>query len=281
MKKTITLIASLLITISSAFAQSENPVGLYRLQRLSYDNGQPDHIPEFVQYKYCSSTPLTLIVAVASPDDYRFTVRYDEPRPYIYTGKTPVGEDGKGTEIFDSNKNHFSLKWYNNCRYDNKIIFPMNQFITEHYDKNNIEECMSRAIEMLEMKGKPATHRFGGCWKFIGNVGKLDGQEIIVTSTAQMYKIYGQDDVTCYFVGNGTGTVFYWPLEVKSDNEIIERVHDCSIQWRSNDAFVLTFLREDGKTVKELWIRSGLPESMQKIFGTNVPVKNVEATPSF
>ena len=38
-------------------AQTENPQGLYRLQRFGYDGRHPDREAPFEQYKYCSPKP--------------------------------------------------------------------------------------------------------------------------------------------------------------------------------------------------------------------------------
>ena len=278
MRKGIILGICCLMAATTSFAQTENPSGLYKLYKLSYDNGQPDHIPKFEQYKLCTDVaPFTIMIETDTKKRYAYAIRTDEPHPYTYTGNTPVGEDGRGTQIFDSDKDKFSLKWYNTVRPGRESIFPMNTFITEHYDRKNINEKLVRSLDMFAMKHKPAKHRFDGCWKMIGNIGTLNGKEVIISGFLQLYKIYSEDAVNIY----SGSTVNYWPLEVKSDKLIIEGVNKCNIEWRDKDTFVLSFDRGDGKIAKELWIRSGLPKHVQKIFGTNIPINGVDVVGSF
>lgn len=277
MKKSIILGICCMMAANTTFAQTEDPKGLYRLHKLSYEDGRPDHIPEFAQYKYCTDVaPFTIMIATNTPKSFEYAIRTDEPHPYTYTGNTPVGENGRGTQIFDSDKDGFSLKWYNTVR-PQEPIFPLNMFITEYYDRKKIDERLVRSIEMFGMKHKPAKHRFAGCWKMIGNIGTLNGKEIIVSAPIQLYKIYSEDAVNIY----SGSFVSYWPLEVKNDNLIVESKNNCKIEWRDKDTFILSFDRGDGKIANELWIRSGLPRSVQKIFGTNEPINDVDVVGSF
>lgn len=286
MKKTSILLACLAMVTASTFAQSEAPRGLYKLQRLSYENGKTDRVPEMTQYKYSTDTaPMTLMVIRKNAYDYAYAMRQDEPHGYNYTGNVAVGEDGRGTRIYDSNNEQFTLKWYNTVRPNEGAVFPMNEFITEYYDRKDIEPQMLRSIEMLEMKHQQPSHRFAGCWRMVGNYGMVDGERILTRPSADLYKIYGEKDVTFLFCGGQTlngATVFYKPLIVKSDTCIKEGDNsECTITWRNADTFTLKFDRGDGTIVEELWKRSGLPMAFQKLFGTNVPVADIQVPSAF
>ncbi|NLV52538.1 MAG: hypothetical protein GXY64_04670 [Bacteroidales bacterium] len=284
MKKFISIFVCCLIASASMFAQTENPEGLYRLQKMTYENGRPDHTPEFIQYKYLSAYPITIMVGTATPKEYVYSIRQDEPHPYTYTGDKLVGEDGHGTRIYDSNKDHFTLKWYNTIRPRPENIFPMNEYITEIYDKKNMEPRMTRTIEMLEMKHQAPKNRFAGCWRMIGNVGEVNGLEVLAKPTTNLYKIYGEKDVLLLFQGDESitgSTVYYWPAQFNSDNVILEGKNKCDIQWRNDKTFVLSFDRGDGIIVKEMWMQTGLPASFQKLFGTNIPIQNMNVSSGF
>ena len=285
MKRMTTLLACLTIATASTFAQTEAPRGLYKLQRLGYEKGQPDHVPEMEQYKYCSeSHPLTLMVYLNTPAEYRYAIRPDEPHPYTYTGDIPVGEDGHGTRIYDSDSTHFTLKWYNTIRPGGKV-FPLNEFITEYYDRKDMMPQMERSVKMLEMKHEQPTHRFAGCWRMVGNYGTVDGERILVRPRTDLYKVYGEQDVTFLFCSldhfDG-GKVVYMPLIVKSDTCIKEGDNgECTITWKDADTFTLKFDRGDGTIVEELWKRSGLNLIFQKIFGTNLPMVEIQIPAAF
>lgn len=286
MKSFSFLLACLLLTSAGTFAQSENPRGLYKLQRLGYENGRPDHVPELAQYKYSADfAPVTLIVYKKTDNDYAYSLRQDEPHPYNYTGDKAVGEDGRGTRIYDSNSEHFALKWYNTVRPHEGEIFPMNEFITEYYDRKDIEPQMQRSILMLEQKHEKPSHRFAGCWRMMGNYGVADGERVLMKPQIDLFKVYGEKDVTFLFCSGDriTGAaVFYKPLIVTSESCIKEGDgNECAITWKNDDTFTLKFDRGDGTIVEELWKRSGLPQSFQRLFGTNTPITDVQVPSAF
>ncbi len=286
MKRLTNCLACLVIATASTFAQSEAPRGLYRMQRLGYENGQPDRVPEMVQYKYSSDyVPMTLMVTKNTPADYSYVMRMDEPHPYNFTGDIAVGQDGRGTRIYNSNSEHFTLKWYNSVRPNEGKVFPMNEFITEYYDRKDIEPQMQRSIEMLEMKHKQPKHRFAGCWCMVGNYGTIDGERILTRPRSDLFKVYGEKDVTFLFCANDRlngATVFYRPLVIKSETCIKEGDNnECTITWRNADSFILKFDRGDSTIVEELWKRSGLPKPFQQLFGTDMPVASFVAPAAF
>ena len=286
MKRQLTLLAVGMMATASIMAQNVAPRGLFRMQRLGYENGRPDLVPEMVQYKLSTDyVPVTLMVRKNTPHDYAYAIRMDEPHPYSCTGDVPVGENGRGTRIYDCYDDRFTLKWYNNLRPYEGNVFPMNEFVTEYYDRKNIEPQMERSIEMLQMKHKKATHRFAGSWRLVGNYGLVDGEHILNAPKADLFKVYGEQDVTFLFCSTQQltgGTVFYKPLVVKSDSCIKEgNNNECTITWKNDDTFTLKFDRGDGTIVEELWKRSGLPTPFQHLFGTNTPLYDVKVPSGF
>ena len=258
MKRLTTLLAVMLMAATGLTAQNVAPRGLFKLQRLGYENGRSDHVPEMAQYKLSTdNVPVTLMVQKNTPQDYVYNMRMDEPHPYSCTGDVPVGENGRGTRIYDGYDDRFTLKWYNNLRPNEGAVFPMNEFITEYYDRKNMEPQMVRSIEMLQMKHKKATHRFAGSWRMVGNYSLVDGERILKAPTTHLFKVYGEKDVTFLFCSPQQltgGTVFYKPLVVKSDNCIKEGDNnECTITWKNDDTFILKFDRGDGTFVEELW----------------------------
>ena len=85
--KLTAILFTLILASSSVFAQKEDPKGLYRLNKLTYENNRPEHTPEFDQYKYCSdNTPVTILINSDTQKEFVFSLRHDEPRAYKYTG---------------------------------------------------------------------------------------------------------------------------------------------------------------------------------------------------
>jgi len=290
MKRIITLATVGLLTAASAFAQGENPHGLYKLQRLGYENGRPDHVPELTQYKYFSDfVPVTIMLMRNTPQEYIYVLKQDEPHPYVYTGDVPVGEDGRGTRIYGTDSNHVTVKWYNTIRPGNGDLFPMNQFITEYYDRNGFEQQMQRSIEMLQQKHKQPNHRLAGCWHLVGNYKQVEGERVLTSAPTDVYKIYGDKDVTCLFCRGDQimgATILYRSMEYKPEKNDADTAGFSEggstgndggaatagvIKWKSNDSFEAISMRPDETVVEELWKRAALPEAFQKLFGTQKP----------
>ena len=80
MKRLTTMLACLAMLIACSSAQNEDPRGLYKLQRLGYENNRPDHVPEMVQYKFFSDyVPVTILVMRNTPVEYIYVLKQDEP----------------------------------------------------------------------------------------------------------------------------------------------------------------------------------------------------------
>lgn len=70
MKRLTTLLAVMLMAATGLTAQNVAPRGLFKLQRLDYENGRPDHVPEMAQYKLSTdNVPVTLMVRKNTPQD--------------------------------------------------------------------------------------------------------------------------------------------------------------------------------------------------------------------
>ena len=284
MKKILTMVLCLM-ALTTISAQNVTPKGLYRMTKLSYENGKADHIPEFAQYKFCSDTiPFTVMVSRDVEKELIVQVRQDEPHPYTFTGDVAVGIDGHGTRIFDCEENGFKLKWYNTVRPGSEAIFPMNEFITETYVRDGIPSTIKRMFEMLEMKNLKSKHRFSGSWTLVGAMSEVDGMPVILKQTVSVSKIYGEKEVVMVISPSASiaqAIVYYHPLDVKSEANIIEGKNDCKIEWKNKDCFILSFNPGDGTTIKELWKRSGLKQPLQTVFETHEPVFELNIPSTF
>lgn len=276
MKKVSLILFSLLLSLLSIGAQNKNPQGLYKLQRLAYEDGRPDIVADMLQYKFFSDfVPVTILVMNNSPELCAYWVKQDEPHPYLFTGDVPVGNDGRGTRIFNCDDNHVAVKWFNTIRPGDEERFPMNQFITEYYDRYNIEPEIETAITMLQMKNVATSQRLGGCWKLKGIYN--DAIEELNTNNMQgdVYKIYGEKKLTtlvCHGNRIMGSNIFICPVEYKSESVVKEATNpEGVITWKDDNTFIFKTIAGNGKVIEELWERSKLPESFQRLFAPKLP----------
>lgn len=263
--------------------KKQNPRGLYKLLHFSYENGTADKGPHIEQYKYCTddqTLQLQIHKDVEAKDgqqqEFWMTILNMDRRPLNYTGKVSDGD----ISIFDSDSRAFKLRWHNTFM-DNEFM-PRGQYITELYSADyKISPKIQRVIELLKMHtAKAGENRFYGCWCRVGILTKVDGMDMLIPGHQDLYQIFDKD-VYLHFYELAANQMFAYcimrPITYKSDNLLIQYGGESRIEWVNNDCFRLNFDRGDGVIVTELWKRSGLPESYQKVFGTDIPIyKGVE-----
>lgn len=269
MKKKLLWALIAFISTAPLLAQQENPRGLYKLQKFVYDDGS-EKVPPFNQYKYCTDE-LALQIEMHE-DNYSagFLMSRNDSQPLNYTGNMPVGEDGQGTQIFDSNKEHFTLRWYN-VSMPNHSLFPFNSFISEVYSsKKGISPKLTEVIDMLGMKTKvKKPNKLTGVWKRRGITDRVDGKGQLFQATP-MYKIY-TDNRMLILEGEMENPYTFrmaghlWTYEAYTDRLLKENNNSCLITWINDNTFSLIWIAES-YPVLEIWDRSELPETMQTIF---------------
>ena len=262
--------------------QKGNPRGLYKLLRFSYENGTADKAAHIEQYKYCTdSTTLQLQIqkdVEGDKPEFWMTILNQDRRPLNYTGRVA----DKDISIFDSGSEGFKLRWHNTIM--NTEYMPMGQYITELYSSDyKISPKIQRVIDLLKMNtAQPGENKFYGCWRRVGILTKFDGMDVLMPGHQDLYQIFDKD-VYLHFYNLMESRMYAYcimrPIQYKSDNLLIQYGGESKIEWVDGNTFRLLFDRGDGTIVTELWKRSGLPESYQKVFGTNVPVYNVPANP--
>ena len=263
--------------------KKENPRGLYKLLRFSYENGNPDKGPHIEQYKYCTDD-ITLQLQIQKniedgdkPEFWMSMLNMDR-RPLNYTGNIA----SRDISIFDSDSRGFKMRWYNNIL--NNEFFPGNQYITELYSsEDKISPKIQRVIDLLKMHtAQPGANKFYGCWRRVGILTKVDGMDMLLPGHQDLYQIFDKD-VYLHFYELSAGRMYAYcimrPITYKSDNLLIQHGGESKIEWVDNNTFRLLFDRGDGTIVTELWKRSGLPERYQQAFGTNLPVYKEPVNP--
>ena len=164
-------LASLPLT---SIAQSENPRGIYKMMTLT---GKQGEIPSpFDQYKICTdSISLTLNVI-----GNLFLISNKEN--IFYTGNQPIPADSKSMLIYDSNAEHFTLKWWST--HLNNPYFPENDWCIEKYESNKYSKIGKILFDALNGKAETSiSNPLIGTWQIIGMVEEPQKKKI-----KQLYK---------------------------------------------------------------------------------------------
>ena len=128
--------ATLALLTMSATAQNEqareNPRGIYKMITLTGKLGEVN--APYEQYKICTDS-MTLMLTM---QDASFTISNNDNTVFNYTGDQPKDENDKDNLIYDSNADHFTLKWWS--KYANHLHFPKNGWCIEKYEANQYTE---------------------------------------------------------------------------------------------------------------------------------------------
>ena len=147
-------------------AQTDNPRGIYKMMTLTGKQGEIK--APFDQYKICTDS-MTLMVNVQGTT---FQIQDTDHSVFNYTGSQPKDENDKSTLIYDSNAEHFTLKWWNAGR--GHLYFPDNNWCLEKYEANKYSEIGRKAFDALTAvpvvdKKNPLL----GTWRILGDVDEL------------------------------------------------------------------------------------------------------------
>ena len=165
MKKSIFTLLLASLTIGTA-AQTENPRGIYKMMTLTGKVGEMK--APFEQYKVCTDS-VTLMVSFQNAF---FSIGDNDHKVFNYTGDQPKDENDKSTLIYDSNANHFSMKWWS--QYASHHIFPNNDWCIEKYESGQYSEFGRIAFDALTGKAEvDPRNPLTGTWRIIGYVDEL------------------------------------------------------------------------------------------------------------
>ena len=167
MKKTIVALLAASLTVGAA-AQTENPRSIYKLMKVTGKMGEVK--APFDQYKVCTDS-ITLMVSVQREEEAVFSIGDNDHKVFDYTGEEPKSADDKSTLIFDSNAEHFSMKWWS--QYADHELFPNNDWCTEKYESGRYSLVGRIVFDALTGKAvvdprNPLT----GTWRIITDQAK-------------------------------------------------------------------------------------------------------------
>ena len=165
MKKPIMTLLLAALTMGVA-AQTENPRGIYKMTTLTGKMGEVK--APYEQYKVCTDS-VTLMVSFQNAF---FNISNNDRMVFNYTGDQPKSENDKTTLIYDSNAEHFTLKWWS--QYTNHIYFPKNDWCIEKYESGHYSNLERVAFDALTGKAVTDSHNpLIGTWRIVGYVDEL------------------------------------------------------------------------------------------------------------
>lgn len=147
-------------------AQTENPRGIYKMITLV---GTPGEVTApFDQYKICTDS-LTLTLSVRNAF---FRLSNGDRQVFNYTGEQPKDENDKRPLIYDSNAEHFTLKWWSNNPYH--PYFPANDWCLEKYESGRFSETGKIIFDALTGTAATSTDNpLMGTWCIMGYMDEL------------------------------------------------------------------------------------------------------------
>lgn len=237
MKKTLMTLLLAALTMSGS-AQTENPRGIYRLVSLDGKVGEVN--APFEQYKICTDS-VTMMLSVQNAY-FQFTD--SDHKVFNYTGNQPKDENDKTTLIYDSNADHFTMKWWSNL--EGHLYFPENGWCEEKYVAGNLSETAKLVYDAVNGRVEDMTKNpIVGAWRLIGYMDELRDIKKEVGRLQQQYPTSRFFDTFFIFTpshwvgvaNNGVGKVSQIQYDGKNackiDNESVR------VKWISKDCIAV------------------------------------------
>lgn len=158
------LLVAILLAVGTlgAHAQTDNPRGVYKLTKI-IDNTGTMLLAPFDQYKICTEE-ITLMVNIRNQ---MFKIGDNDHFVFNYTGEDPDPANPTASRIYDSDANHFTLKWWSTLP---TLLFPKDDWCTEYYEANKFSDkgkmLFDAIMKPAEKVGKGRT--LYGHWHTVG-----------------------------------------------------------------------------------------------------------------
>lgn len=264
MKKNV-FFTFLALVAMTAQAQTENPRGVYKLTSLIDKEGVTIQAP-FDQYKICTDS----VTLMFSTQGGNFSLGKNDTQVFNYTGEEPDAHDATATRIFDSNAEHFTLKWWST--YPNHLYFPHNDWCTEFYESGKYTNNAKAILDaLMSPNASHPQNPFIGTWRFLGMMDELRdvkkqlnalrkdaakgmniGNLIFTHSYAIMYSNStrgGSIELAAY---NGK-------KKIMMVDEQHKKAHEHAFIWLSKDCFAMEVHLDGYRTDYQIWER--MPDS--------------------
>ena len=266
--------------VSASMAQTDKPKGVYKLSEIIHQDGK--HLEaQFKQYKFClDKYSLTVgynsVIFPSEPVD--FGLSNPDGKPLQFTGELSKTEN-KGIQLFSTSDSTFTLRWFNDRSAFNEHLFPYGTNIDEIYEQvNDSDDVMLRSYNLLQMKLGVKKHRLHGVWK-------LRGKQQTNTATSQYwteradqeeYQIFGSREMVTVY-GNASFPRSNLQCRFSPCTYLSEYAYDIDgqtsvVNWFDSETISITTIDSEGHPSVTVWDRCGLPQNIQEVFGTDVPL---------
>lgn len=236
------MIAAVLFSLPIALsAQTENPRGIYRMTTLTGNLGEVK--APYEQYKICTDS-VTLMMSMHGSS---FSISDNDNKVFNYTGSQPKDENDRGPLIYDSNADHFTLKWWS--EYSGHIHFPKHDWCIEKYEAGKYTEnarMVFDALNAVPTVGKANT--LTSTWRVIGWMDELKGakkQLAVLKANYATSKYVGQyicitnDAMVMTSIGRRWARGGVKKCECPNKNTLKTGKETCAVKWLSKDIIAL------------------------------------------
>ena len=243
-------------------AQTENPRGVYKMTTLTGKLGEIK--APLDQYKICLDKG-TLMLSI---QNNQFQITDTDHHVFDYTGSEPKDESDKSSLIYDSDANHFTLKWWSTLR--GHMFFPENDWCIETYQSGLYSPVGKIVFDAL--MNAPATDKQNplvGTWRMIGYVDELSNVKQDLPGLHENYDrsryynafiVLTPSEEVLITPRGGVVTHYQYINKkcVRSNNKT------CTIKWLSKDRIAVSE-QIDYRTDYQIWERvtDGVPPSEQ------------------
>lgn len=241
----------------SVQAQKKDPRGIYHMVTLIGKQGAI--MAPFDQYKICTDS-ITLNLNIVN--NGAFMVSNTDKKVFAYTGDRHENDDDKSTLIYDSNSEHFTLKWWNAMK--GHLYFPDNDWCTEIYQSDRYSDRGKIIFDALTAKKlNDKNNPLIGKWTLVGYMDELNNVENEVKTLLEKYptsKYYNSLYMILtpeYFIGgNNTAGRMSQVEYVKIDDTYCFQLGDnpSPVKWLGKDYFAAE-IKDDWRTDYMIWKR--------------------------
>ena len=268
MKATFTNImaaAAIAFAPTLCMAQTDNPRGVYKLTSLINKEGVTIQAP-FDQYKICTDS-VTLMFTMQGSG---FSLGKNDSQVFNYTGEKPDANNATATRIFDSNAEHFTLKWWST--YQSHLYFPHNDWCTEFYESGKYTNNAKAILDaLMTPNASHPQNPFIGTWRFLGMMDELrDVKKQLNALRKDAAKgmnignlIFTHSHAIMYSNSTRGGSIelaaYNGKKKIMMVDEQHKKAHEHAFIWLSKDCFAMEVHLDGYRTDYQIWER--MPDS--------------------
>ncbi|MBQ9362173.1 MAG: hypothetical protein IJT97_02000 [Bacteroidaceae bacterium] len=244
---------------------TENPRGVYKLIHVIGRGGDTFKEP-FDQYKICTDS-VTLMLVVSGN---RYSLSKNDSRTFNYTGEEPDAKDSTATRIYNSNQEHFTLKWWSKS--GSGAIFPDNDWCTEYYESGKYSEPGKIIFDaLLSPPQSDKSNPFIGTWRAVGMMDEMRDMKNEMQRVHEEYEKRnplnrGYHIITpSYFINTTASRGFVHTITYNNKKSLTIGPTTYKLTWLSKDRVAIE-IHADFHTDYEIWERMTEETPLMNIF---------------